>query len=391
MPPRKLSQKTLLILVYVASFFYSFHYALPLYIESSFIAQFLSAEKMVGIVFAVAAVFTIILTFLFPRFLKRFGTYKTTIAVMGLESITLLLLAGFSSPFIVIPLFILHQVLVSIIYLSLDDFVESFSEDSKTGGIRGVFMTVLNIAVASAPMVAGLMLTDHNFWKIYLAAAIFMFFGIIVIARNFKNYVDPEYLVPKFKDTFSIVVKNHNLHAIIITHFLLSFFFALMVIYTPPYLNKNMGIPMNDILGFIIPIALLPFIFFEVILGKIADERLGEKEILVAGFILMALSTATLSWINTSSVVVWAGLLFLTRTGASAVEVTAESYFYKQVSSSDVHIVTFMRIVRTSAYIIGPLLGYLVLLFIDYRYLFLALGIIMLLGVPYGLHFKDTK
>ena len=174
-------------------------------------------------------------------------------------------------------------------------------------------MTVLNIAIASAPLVAGLMLTDHDFWKIYLAAAIFMVFGIFIIAKNFRNYVDPKYLVPKFKETFSIVTKSHDLHAIIITHFLLSFFFTWMVIYTPLYLHKHIGIAMNDILGIIIPIALLPFIFFEVILGKIADKRLGEKET-VAGFILMAFSTATLSWITTSSVLVWAGLLFLTRT-----------------------------------------------------------------------------
>ncbi len=391
MPPHKLSQKTLFILVYIASFFYSFHYALPLYIESSFISQFLSTEKMVGAVFSIAAVFTVILTFLFPRFLRRFGNYKITLAIMGLESATLLFLAIFGSPFIVIPLFILHQILVNVIFLSLDNFVESFSEDSKTGGTRGIFMTILNIAIASAPLVAGLMLTDHDFWKIYLAAAIFMLFGIFVIAQNFKNYTDPKYLVPKFKETLRVVTKNHDLHAIIITHFLLSFFFTWMVIYTPLYLNKHIGIEMRDILGFIIPIALLPFIFFEVLLGKIADEKLGEKEILIAGFILMAISTATLSWITTSSVLVWAGLLFLTRTGASAVEVTTESYFYKQVTPGDIHLITFMRMVRASAYVIGPFLGSLILSFIDYRYLFLTLGIIMLLGIPYGLHFKDTK
>ena len=294
MPHRTLSKKTFLILVYIASFFYSFHYALPLYIESSFIAQFLSAEKMVGIIFAIAAIFTVILTFLFPRFLRRFGNYRVTLTVMGLESVSLLFLAIFGNPFIVIPLFILHQILVNVIFLSLDNFVESFSEDNKTGSIRGIFMTVLNIAIASAPLVAGLMLTDHDFWKIYLAAAIFMVFGIFIIAKNFRNYVDPKYLVPKFKETFSIVTKSHDLHAIIITHFLLSFFFTWMVIYTPLYLHKHIGIAMNDILGIIIPIALLPFIFFEVILGKIADKRLGEKEILVAGFILMAFSTATL-------------------------------------------------------------------------------------------------
>lgn len=394
--PRPISRKTLFLLVYLSSFLYSFHYALPLYIESLFIVQFLPTEQMVGIIFSIAAVFTAISTFLFPRFLRRIGNYRATLATMGLEVVTLIALAIFSTainplPFIVIPLFILHQVLVSVIFLNLDSFVESFSEDAKTGGIRGVFMTVLNVAIAVAPFVAGLMLTDHDFWKVYLAAAAFMTLALFVIAKNFRNHVDPVYVVPAFKDTFRTVARSHDLHSIIFMHFLLAFFYAWMVIYTPIYLNEHMGISVNDILSIITPIMLIPFIIFEVGLGKIADAKLGEKEILTAGFLLMAIATAGLSWITTSSILVWAAALFITRTGASMVEVMTESYFYKKIGPGDIHLVTFMRTVRTSAYIVGPLLGSLVLSLIDYRYLFLVLGIIMLTAIPYALTIKDTK
>ena len=377
--------------MYLSSFLYSFHYALPLYIESSFIIQFLPTEHMVGLIFSVAAVFTAISTFLFPQFLRRIGNYRATLATMGLEVVTLIALAAFTDPFTVVPLFILHQVLVSVIFLNLDSFVESFSEDTKTGGIRGVFMTVINIAIAIAPFVAGLMLTDHDFWKVYLAAAAFMALSFFVIAKNFRNYVDPSYVVPAFKDTFRTVTGSHDLHSIIFMHFLLAFFYAWMVIYTPIYLNKHMGISMNDILSIITPIMLIPFIIFEVGLGKIADAKLGEKEILTAGFLLMAVATAGLSWITTSSILVWAAALFITRTGASMVEVMTESYFYKKVGPEDTHLITFMRTVRTGAYIIGPLLGSLVLSLIDYRYLFLVLGFIMLTALPYALTIKDTK
>lgn len=351
---------------------------------------------MVGIIFSIAAVFTTIFTFLFPRFLRRFGNYRTTLTTMGLEIITLVSLAIFSStfavnPLIIISLFILHQILTNIIFLNLDSFVEAFSEDSKTGSTRGIFMTVLNVAIAIAPFVAGLMLTDHDFWKIYLAAAAFMVLGFFVIAKNFKNYIDPAYTVTSFKKTFRVVVKSHDLHSIIFMRFLLEFFFAWMVIYTPIYLNKHMGIPVSDILSIIIPIALIPFIIFEVGLGKIADSRLGEKEILTAGFIILAISTAGLSLITTTSVIVWAGALFLTRTGASMVEVMTESYFYKKIGPTDIHLTTFMRTMRPSAYIIGPILGSFALLFVDYRYLFLILGIIMLAALPYALTIKDTK
>lgn len=388
---RPLSKKILFLLVYLVSFLYSFHYALPLYIESSFIAQFLPTEEVVGLVFSLAALLSAIITFLYPRVLKRWGNYRTTIWTMGLEVAALFILAATSNPLVTIIVFVIHQILVNIIYLNLDTFVETFSEDSKTGGIRGLFMTILNVAIAVAPFMAGLMLSDHDFWKVYLASAVFMSVGVIIIAKNFKGQPEASYVVPTFKETFKRVTDSHDLHSIIFMHFLLAFFYAWMVIYTPIYLNKHMGISMNDILGIIIPIALIPFIIFEVGLGKLADTKLGEKEILTAGFILMALSTAGLSLITTSSVAVWAAALFLTRTGASAVEVMTESYFYKQVGPGDIHIITFMRTIRSTAYMVGPLIGSVILSLVDYRNLYLVLGVIMLAALPYSLTIKDTK
>ncbi len=389
--PRPLSQKTFFLLIYFTSFLYSFHWALSAYIESSFISGFVSTTEAVGYAFSTAAVFTVTLTFLYPKLLKRFGNYRLALTMMGLEITTLLSLVYFSNPFIVIGFFIAHQTLVNIIFLNLDSFVERFSDDTVTGGIRAVFMTVLNIASVVAPFLAGLMITNGDFWKVYLAAAAIMSLGFYVIAKNFRNYVDPHYLAHPLRHTLRIVADSHDLHSIIFTHFLLSFFYSWMVIYTPIYLHTNMGIAMNDILGIIVPVALLPFVFFEIYLGKLADRKLGEKEILTVGFIIMSFSTIGLSFITTSSVIVWAIALFATRTGASAVEAMTESYFYKKVTAEDAHLITFMRTIRATAYIVGPLLGALVLHYFNFHYLFLILGIILLTALPYSLTIKDTK
>lgn len=388
---RVLSKKILFLLVYLTSFLYSFHYALPLYIESSFISKVLPSEEIVGLIFSFAALFTVTATFFLPRILRRFGNYRTTLAVMGAEIFSLIMLAFVANPIAIIIFFIAQRVLGDVIFLNLDYFVENFTDNEKTGSMRGIFMTVLNIAIAVAPFLAGLLLTDHDFWKIWIAAAFFMALGFLVIAKYFKNYEDPHYIVPHFKTTFHLVRGSHDLHSIIFMHFLLSFFYVWMVIYMPIYLNKHIGISMHDILGTIIPIALIPFIIFEVGLGKLADTRFGEKEILTAGFIIMGLSTMSISWVTTASVAFWAGLMFITRTGASAVEAMTESYFYKQVGPADAHLITFMRTMRATSYIIAPIVGSLVLFFVDFHYIFLVLGIFMLCALPYSLTIKDTK
>ncbi len=389
LPP--LSQKILLALVYLASLLYSFGFALPLYINSSFLYKFVSTEKAVGIVFAVAAIVSIIVTLNLPHILKRFGNYRSTLTVIALEIFVLIVLGTTINPFFVILAFIFHQVLATVIYLNLSTLLEAFSNNGSTGSTRGIFLTIINSAFVIAPFLAGMMLTNGDFNKIYLTAAVFMVAVYIVIYTYFKNYKDPTYEAPALLETFRLVKKSHNLHAIIFVQFLLNFFYAWMVIYTPIYLNAHMGIPMSDILSIIIPIALMPFVIFQIILGKIADNKLGEKEILVAGFIIIIVSTITLSFITTSNVIVWALALFMTRVGASAVEVMSESYFFKQIGPHDVHLITFMYTIRSSAYIIGPLLGSLALSFVDYRFLFVVLGVIMLMGIPYSLHFKDTR
>ncbi len=386
-----LSQKILLALVYLASLLYSFSYVLPLYINSSFISKFVSTEKAVGIVFAVAAVVSIIVTLILPHILRRFGNYNTTLAVVALKIFVLIVLGTTVNPFFIILAFIFLQVLANVIYLNLTTFLEAFSSNASTGGIRGIFLTINSAAFVIASFLAGMMLTNGDFNRIYLAAAVFMVAVYIVIYAYFRNYKDPVYETPALLATFLLVKKSHNLHAIIFVQFLLNFFFTWMIIYTPIYLNTHMGIPMSDILSIIIPVALMPFVIFQIILGKIADNKLGEKEILVAGFVLIAISTAILSFITTSSVIVWTLALFVTRVGASAIEVMSESYFYKQIGPRDVHLITFMYTIRSSAYIVGPLIGSFALLFIDYRFLFATLGVIMLMGIPYSLHFKDTR
>ena len=385
------SKKSLMLLIYLASFLYSFHYGLPLYIDSSFIGQFLSSKEGAGIIFAIAAVFTTIFTYLFPRLLCRIGSYRSTLITMGLEVVVLVSLAFASNPFVVIPLFIFYLVLTNLIFLNLDIFVESFSDDARTGGIRGIFMTVLNIAIVVAPLIAGFMLTDHDFWKIYLSAAAVMFLGFIIIAKNFRDHPTPACVVATPADTWRTINKNNDLRSIIYLHFLLAFFYAWMVIYTPVYLNQTVGIPMGTILGVIIPIALIPFIIFEVILGKIADKWLDERELLIVGFILMAISTGILSFITSISVVVWAVALFVTRTGASVVEVMAESYFYKHVGPGDVPLISFMRTIRAAAYVVCPIIGSLVLWYTEPRFLFIALGVVMITAIPVALSMRDTR
>ena len=383
--------KILLGSIYLASLLYSFSYALPLYINSSFLSHFLSTEKLIGIIFTLGALLSIAGVLIRPFVLKRIGNYRSTLILVALEALMLMILALSTNPFYVVSAFIINQLLVNIIYLNLNTFLDASSQKASMGSIRGVFLTLINSAILLAPLLAGFLLVNDVFTKIYLASAAFMVCLFLAVYHNLPTFKDPPYRPFSLSETIRTIKKNHNLHAIIAVQFVLNFFYAWIVIYTPLYLHDYLNIPIETFLGIIMPITLLPFVIFQIILGKLADRRFGEKEILVTGIIIMAVATSALSFITTASILVWALALFTTRIGASAMEIMAESYFYKQVKPQDVHIITFLYIIRMSAYLIAPILGSLALHFVEYRYIFLILGILTLMAIPPSLHFKDSR
>ncbi|MFA5841809.1 MAG: MFS transporter [Candidatus Paceibacterota bacterium] len=379
-----------LTVVYLASFFYALHYAIILYIGSSFLGKFLSTES-VGLMFTTAALVSIIILFNLPPILRRFGNYRLLISAVILEAATLFILATMPSRETVIFFFVVHQVLINIIYFSLTVFLESFSKDETTGGTRGIFLTVLNVAILAGPLIAGNVLGEDSYKNAFMISGLLALPILFLVGRHMRSFTDPEYTSISFIQTIGGIIREKSLRHIFIIQFLLQFFYGIMVIYTPIYLNTQMGIPMSDILKIIIPVALLPFVVFPYLIGNLADKKLGEKEMLFVGFLILGAATASLSFIQSHAVMVWAGALFITRIGATFIETMAESYFFKHTGASDTQIISFFRNTSSFSYLVSPVIASAFLSVFDYRFIFLGLGIIMLIGLRYSLLLKDTK
>ena len=368
--------------VYLTAFFFALQASIPLYVNSSFLGQFLP-EKSVGLIFTASSVLTIFLLAKFPNVLNRFGNYKTTSGIVVIQSALLVALALSFHSFVVIPIFIAIQVFAALGFFSLDIFLERFSSDNTTGVTRGVYLTIMNGAVLLGPLVAGIILSNGDFGKIYFVAALMLVPALYIITKKLRNFADPAYhKVHYIKTLMEIVFSRHPKDAIrhvVIANLLLWFFYAWMIIYTPLYLHNHIGFEWNTI-GVIFAIMLLPFVLFELPVGALAD-RIGEKGIMVLGFIILSFFTAILFFIREPSVVMWAAILFCTRVGASFVEITSESYFFKHIQSADAHILSVFRNSPPFAYIVAPLIAFVVFAFASVEYLFLVLSVILLYGI----------
>ena len=375
--------------IYLLTFFSTVQYALTVYINSSFLGTLVS-EKYIGLIFGGAAFITILALIFMPRFLKLVGDYFATLLFIVLEIIALIGIAAFGNPVIIIILFVVNSVLITLISFDFDLIVEGFSKNASTGSIRGLYLTSANIAWVIAPALAALSLQGNQYWLVYLASAALFIPGLLIFSGKLEQFNDPLYRKIHFKKTLLSVWQNKDLRSIFCVSFLLQFFFTLMVIYTPIYLHEYIGFEWRE-LGVIFSIMLVPFLLLEAPLGRLADKVLGEKELLIAGFSVMALATGAMYFFNEHSFVLWAVILFMTRVGAAMVEVMTETYFFKKISAGDAAIVGLNRTVRPFAGIMGPLVATGLLVFMSLPSLFLVLAVFMLLGIPIAASLKDTR
>jgi MFS-type transporter involved in bile tolerance (Atg22 family) len=163
-----------------------------------------------------------------------------------------------------------------------------------------------------------------------------------------------------------------------------------MVIYTPLYLVETLGVSLTAF-GTMISIAMLAYIIFEWPFGMLADLKWGEKELMAGGFLVIGLSTTLISVASGTSILLWGLILLITRIGATMVDVTTESYFFKHVNGDSADTVSAFRMLPPLSYVIAPLLGAGMLLVMPLQYIFVGFAALMVAGIPAALSIKDTR
>jgi MFS family permease len=376
--------------LFLANLLFGFHFYVVQYVHSSFLSQYLGVSGM-SIVFGVASLLALVVLGGASYFFARFGVYRVVIFFTVLLGLSSLLLATVKNGGVVLASFGLLTALVPAVLLGLDVFLDRAtpSRDS-VGVVRGAFLTLATISALFAPLLAGLVAGEAlSYEKVYFVSALFLvpFFLTLLPFRSFR---DGQYALFSWRDIQSAMRAHHNIRRIMTVQFLLRLYFAWMVVYLPVYLNAVLGFSWPDI-GLILFFMLLPYVLVSVPAGVLADRSLGEKELLIAGFLITAVSTGLMLFFHTPSLVWWCVLLFCTRVGSALIEDMSEIYFFKKVHESQSDLVSFFRMLRPLAYSAGPFLGTLTLILLPFPALWGVLALFMVAGVVVVIPLKDTK
>lgn len=369
------------------SFFVALEAALLAYISSSFLQQYLDI-KYLGYIFVAANIISAFLILKLAKLVVKFGRYKLFFIFFLAHLLSLIGLTLIKQRVLAVLLFLFYTITLSIIYIGIDIFTETFSCDRATGSIKGKQLTVGNLAWVASPVISGCLLAVYGFKSLFLIAAIISFLALITFFK-LKGEYNHDHVKIKFLTSLRKITRNKNLPKIILGNLWLEIFFAFMVIYMPLYLRK-IGLEWSQI-GLVFTIMLIAFLIFQYPAGWLADNKYGEKEILMFGFLLAGITTCLIFFIHSTTVWVWGVMLFTNRIGASLIQVMNESYFYKQIDGRDIDMIIFFRLTRSFGYIIMPIIASVVLIFYPLEYIFLFLGIFMLAGLFVAGGIEDTR
>jgi len=318
--------------------------------------------------------------FLIPGILRKVGEYRFLLWSSGINALSLLLLSMLKNPIGIVVIFIFYFTLNNLIVFALDELVQIFSKNSKIGHVRGLYLTIINLAWVISQIISGKILFGFSFSSLYILTFVIMSVFFLISLLSLENFKDPAYDRIVGWQSFKKFFTNKNLVRAYKINFLLQFFYVWMVVYTPLYLFAHLGFSWKEI-GIIFAIMLLPFVFIQYPLGKYSDQ-IGERKMLIFGFLIAAVATISLFFIQKHEVWIWAIALFTTRIGAAIIEVMSDVHFFKHINKENDELIAIYRNTASVAYIFAPIIAFVALSLVpSFNFIFPVLGIIMFYGV----------
>jgi len=367
--------------IYGAALLLSLHYAFIVYVNSAFLSSYFN-EKTIGVFYTLGAILTLVGLVSIPLLLKHHKAKSLFLWGLILEILSLTGLGLSTSAFAVGLLFVIHQALPPLLLYCLDLIVEhTVKTEHVTGRVRSNYLTAMNSAYVISPLIVGFIVSASSEQSIYTISALMCVLLFIAVVSKHRDLANSPLRTATVTSNISLFSRKQDLNRIFFTNFLLQSFYAGMVIYTPLYLLNTVGFNWSTI-GILFTIMLIPFVVFEAPLGRIFDRFHTEKETLIVGFILMSSATFLIFSTSSTSAVVWALLLLMSRIGASFVEVASDYAFFKRVTDRDAGFISVFRMSVPLAYITLPLFLAALDTFFPMNYVFFTIASLMLLGIP---------
>lgn len=378
--------------IFLAMFFFSLSVAITGYINSSFIESLGWSNSIISGVYILSSLSVLFILPHIAKFTQRMSNRKLMLLFLSGSLISLSLIIFDSHPLVQLVSFLSYLILNFLIIFEMDIFVNNFSDKKTTGRIRGIFFTIINFTWAISPLAAGTILERFNNESIvYIVGIICVGITFSIFFTNFEKDTFKKSLSQSFISKYRTLLNNRDLKNVFCVSTMLHLVYASTMIYIPLHMHIIIGLSWVEI-GFILLVGNIPFLILGFPIGYIADNFIGEKEMMIFGLTIASLGTLGFAFISEPQIISWAIVFFISRIGISIMETTSESYIFKKIKRGDIEILSMERNAVPLGYLLAPLIGFTVSLFTDrYEVIFIIIAILLTMTIYPALRLKDTK
>jgi len=377
-----------------ASLIYSFGISLILPIFPNFIESIINSETFVGYFYSSMSVSMAIAglttSFFYKKF-SRMGILYFAFVLGALLTMSFVFVNGTYTLFVLefFRVFVLMYVLMTLALL-----VRDFAKANDLGKTEGFYFLFSNIGWFFGPIIGGVIARYAGNEPVFVMSGISLIVGLFYMARQHIVVENPSLESPAFEekkvkafDKFKKFIENKNrIVSYFISIFLISWM-AFKTVVIPLFVADN-GYG-SDTTGLVISLCILPYIIFEMPIGRYADKK-GLRLPIMSGFFIIAFFALATYF----SPIFYLDALFLifANIGAAFIEPLRDVYFFTNTEKKDEDALYGVFITADPiGRFIGPALVSTSLILLPFDYVFVVFAVLFVVAGCVSVLIKDKS
>lgn len=289
---------------------------------------------------------------------------------------------------LLIFLFAFYQFILALFIFDVGLYIKHYSNYREIAQNAGKLGSLGNIGWFVGPLLGALIADQYGFPAVFLASsgtsliALIIFFFIRLRGEEIRFHHQKH-----FSENIQTFFRDANLRKTYLNNAGLGFIYSIWDFLPLLMLKIGATIP---IIGMTKTLMGVNQSIFEFPIGQMADRQTGERKIFMVGYALAAVFTGLLGF--TSDLRTFITFFFLAAMGTSFLEMTRDSYFFRQESERNVELVGIYRTSDALPYLIGQGLAVVTISLLSIEWWFIIGGMIaIVIFIPNAYRLKELQ
>lgn len=284
-------------------------------------------------------------------------------------------------------LFAAYQFVLALFVMDVSLYIKHYSNFKNLAQNEGKLGSFGNLGWLTGPFLGGLIADKFGFQYVFYFSALISLIALLIFFFVRISHEETHFHHSRsFAKNIKLFFSDKNLRRTYINNAGLGFVYSIWDFL--PLLMSKIGAAVTTI-GMAKSLMGVNQTIFEYPVGQMADRETGERKIFIIGYALAAIFMILLGL--TGNLRLFIIFFFIAAAGAAFLEMTRDSYFFRQMPEQNVELTAVYRTSDSFSFVIGQSLAVAVLLFLSIEWLFIIGGAISLLFVYNAIQLKEIK